>query len=678
MNIFHTVFRSILTLATVAALSATVGCGNNPYPDADTERKVLYTSFVDAPRSLDPAVAYTTSAHAITGNVYDTLLEYHYLKRPFELMPGLATQVPKPEVLSDGRVRYQFELRPDLWFAEDPSFALSGADRVTRLVVAQDIAFELMRIADPAVNSPVVEPFSRIEGFADFGKRLKALRAGDPEFAALPVHEQYQRAGPLPGIRTQGDLGLEITLAQPYPQILYWFAMPFTTPVPFEAVEFYDGEDGRDRFADHPVGSGPYQLVEYEKEARMVLEANPYWYGVRHPEWKAPGATYPVEGELEDVEAGRLSPAYQGRALPFIERVEFRREKESIPRFNKFLQGYYDVSGIGKESFDTVILEDQLSPAMTERGIALEKTVTPAIYYLGFNMQDPIVGAAAADAGKRLRQAMSLAIDSEEYSRLFQNGRGLPAQSPLPPGLFGYDPDYENPFRKLDLERARELVAEAGYPDGVDPDTGEPLRLTFDTPDTSAQGKLRFQWFVNQWRKIGLDVQVDATNYNQFQDKVRNGAYQIFMWGWVADYPDPENFLFLLTSDMARSVSNGPNTANFQNAEFDQLFEEMETAPNGPDRVKTIARMQKIIEEERPWIELFHPEDYALFQGWLLNVKPPGISNPTFKYRDIDPGVRESERTARNEPVIWPAVALGVLLVALIVPGVVTYFRERQ
>ena len=280
----------------------------------------------------------------------------------------------------------------------------------------------------------MVEPFSRIEGFADFGKRLKELRAGDPAFSKLPVHEQYQRAGPIPGIRTRGDLGLEVTLAQPYPQILYWFAMPFTTPVPFEAVEFYDGEDGRDRFADHPVGSGPYQLVEYEKESRMVLEANPYWYGVRHPEWKAPGAIYPMEGELEDVEAGRLSSAYRGHPLPFIERVEFRREKESIPRFNKFLQGYYDVSGIGKESFDTVILEDHLSPAMTERGISLEKTVTPAIYYLGFNMQDPIVGAAAADSGKRLRQAMSLAIDSEEYSRLFQNGRGLPAQGPLPAG----------------------------------------------------------------------------------------------------------------------------------------------------------------------------------------------------------------------------------------------------
>ena len=179
---------------------------------------------------------------------------------------------------------------------------------------------------------------------------------------------------------------------------------------------------------------------------------------------------------------------------------------------------------------------------MSARGIDLEKTVGPAVFYLGFNMEDPGVGAGAGAQGRLRRQAMSLAIDSEEYARLFQNGRGVPAQSVVPPGIFGYDPDYENPFRQLDLERARRLLAEAGYEGGINPETGKPLRLTFDTPDTSPQGQLRFQWFVNQWRKLGIDVEIDATNYNQFQEKVRNGAYQLFMWGWVADIPTPRTF----------------------------------------------------------------------------------------------------------------------------------------
>ena len=98
------------------------------------------------------------------------------------------------------------------------------------------------------------------------------------------------------------------------------------------------------------------------------------------------------------------------------------------------------------------------------------------------------MGAEAGERGRKLRQAMSLVIDSEEYLRVFQNGRGMPAQSPVPPGLAGYDPDYRNPYRQVDLERARVLLGDAGYPNGIDPKTGEPLSLTFDTSDTSARG----------------------------------------------------------------------------------------------------------------------------------------------------------------------------------------------
>ena len=92
-------------------------------------------------------------------------------------------------------------------------------------------------------------------------------------------------------------------------------------------------------------------------------------------------------------------------------------------------------------------------------------------------------------------------------------------------------------------------------------------------------------YFVDAWREIGLDVQIEATSYNQFQQKVRNGAYQIFSWGWVADYPDPENFLFLLTSEMARSKSGGPNTANFSDAHYDRLFQKMKVRDNDPERL---------------------------------------------------------------------------------------------
>ena len=652
-------------------------CGNDPYPDQDAGRKVLYRSFREAPKTLDPAVAYTTGSHAVQANIYDTLLEYHYLKRPYELIPGLAQGVPHPNALPDGRVAYRFELRPGVLYQDDPCFEHFG-DAPTREVVAADFAFELARIADPAVNSPVTEPFSNLVGFREFSARLQQLRADDPAFGELSAREQYARAGPIEGVREIGPGELEIVLIAPYPQILYWFTMPFTAPVPWEAIEFYDGSDGRPRFSDHPVGAGPYRMSLYDKQFRMVLEQNPNWYGVRHPEWRAPGATYPSEGEPGDVAAGRLDPAFVGRPLPEIERIEFRREKEPIPTFTKFLQGYYDASEIIRESFDRVIHEDNLSAEMEALGIRLEKTVTLGVYYIGFNMDDPVVGAGAGERGRLLRQAMSLIVDTEEYTRLFSNGRGLPAQSPLPPGLYGYEEGYRNPYRQVDVERARELLGAAGYAGGIDPETGEPLRLTFDSSDTSAQGLLRYQFFVDVWRQLGLDVVVAATNYNQFQEKMRNGSYQIFQWGWIADYPDPENFMFLLWSEMARSKSGGPNSANFSDPEFDALFLKMKARENDAERLALIREMRQILERERPWIELIHPESYVLRHDWLRNVKPPGLSNPSVKYRNLDPELRAELRGSWNQPVVWPLFALLGLGCVVTVPGIVTFFRERQ
>jgi ABC-type transport system substrate-binding protein len=273
---------------------------------------------------------------------------------------------------------------------------------------------------------------------------------------------------------------------------------------------------------------------------------------------------------------------------------------------------------------------------------------------------------------------MSLAVDGDEFLRVFLNGRGIPAQTPIPPGLFGYDAEYRNPFRRHDVGRARALLAEAGYANGVDPATGRALRLSFDTGDTSVQARLRYEFLVEAWRRIGLDVAIEATAYNQFQDKVRRGAHQLYFWGWMADYPDPENFLFLLWGPMGQTASGGPNSSNFADARYDALFDAMRHRPNDAERLAAIAEMRALLERERPWVELFHPEDYALTHGWLRNVKPSGMSIPIWKYYDVDPAPRARARTAWNEPVRWPAYALAGLGAVALLPAVATYLRERQ
>jgi hypothetical protein len=91
-----------------------------------------------------------------------------------------------------------------------------------------------------------------------------------------------------------------------------------------------------------------------------------------------------------------------------------------------------------------------------------------------------------------------------------------------------------------------------------------------------------------------------------------------------------------------------------------------------------IREIRTILERERPWIELFHREEYSLYHSWVRNVKPMGISAPTYQYRDIDSEERAQRRLEWNVPIVWPAYALGIALVLLIIPGIRTYLKERQ
>jgi ABC-type transport system substrate-binding protein len=662
-----TPFIAALLIASQALSLA--ACGNDPYGDEVADQKILYTSFREAPKTLDPAVSYTTAGHQFIGVIYETLVEYHYLKRPYELVPGLAKSLPEIQNIEGGIVEYRFSIRDGVLFQEDPAFEAFGSG-ATRSVTAADFEFQFKRLADPQVNSPIVSVFERVAGFGAFRKRLSDLRKNSDGFASRPIHEQYEAAGDISGVIASG-LDLRVRLREVFPQILYWFAMPFTTAMPWEAVAFYDGDEGRPHLREHPVGSGPYRMTRYDKQYKIVLEKNPSWYGVMHPEWRAPGATFPT-GDFD------TGADYAGRSLPFIDRVEYRREKEAIPKFNKFLQGYYDYSGVIEESFDRVVQSDQISPDMAALGMSLRKTVSPDIFYIGFNMLDPVIGAPAGDVGRKLRQAMSLVIDVDEYKRLFNNGRGVPAHSLLPPGIFGYDSAFKNPYRKVDIERAKTLMAEAGYPNGIDRKTGAPLKLTIDSADTSPRGYLEYQFYVDAWRQIGLDVEISATNYNQFQEKMRIGGYQIFRWGWVADYPDPENFFFLLDSQNGRKKSGGENVSNFENPQFDQAFHEMRNLPNGSERKALIRKLREILVAERPWIELLNRESYLLHHEWIKNIEPFGMSVPMMKYWDIDVEARRESRLAWNKPILWPAYALVILFAVIVAPGIRTFFRERQ
>ena len=693
-------------------------CGselNDPYPASEREQNILYSAFTERPKHLDPAQSYTEDESTFTGQIYEPPLQYHYLKRPYTLIPGTAEAVPEPRFYdAQGQLLppdapssaiatsvYEIRIRPGIRYQPHPAFALDaagqplyaelnaqtlrGIERLadfaqtgSRELSADDYIYQIKRLAHPRLHSPIFGMMAgRIIGLKELGKTLDQAAQAQP--GAWLDLDQY----PLEGVERVDALSYRIKLRGKYPQFLYWLAMPFFAPVPREADRFYSqpGMAEKNLTLDwYPVGTGPYMLTENNPNSRMVLTRNPNFHG----------ETYPCEGEADDQAAGLLADC--GKPLPMIDQAVFSREKESIPYWNKFLQGYYDASGISSDSFDQAVRlnvggDVQLSDEMRDKGIRLLTSVRTSTFYMGFNLNDGVVGGQG-EGSRKLRQALSIAIDHEEFISIFMNGRGIAAMSPLPPGLFGFEPGKVgmNPVvydwqdgqpRRKPIEAAKKLLAEAGWPNGRNAQSGEPLVLYLDTTSGGMGDKSRLDWLTRQFAKLDIQLVVRSTDFNRFQEKLRKGAVQIYYLGWNADYPDPENFFFLLAGAEGAVNRGGENRSNYVNDDYDQLFITMKEMDNSPQRLELIRKMNRILQEDAPWIFGFHPKSYTLGHAWLYNRKPNDVANNILKYQRLDVAERARRRALWNTPVRWPlGVLAGVVLVVL--GTAIAAYRRRE
>lgn len=708
-----------LSFGLLGVLLGLTGCSdtwNDPYPGADPQAKVVYSAFSERPKHLDPARSYSSNEVEFTGQIYEPPLQYHFLKRPYELIPLTATAVPKPQFFDASGKRlpdnaptariaesvYEITINPGIQYQPHPAFARDAAGQHryhamqaeqvsdksqisdfahsgTRELTADDYVYQIKRLAHPKLSSPIFGLMAEhIVGLKALGEALDKAAKAQPE-ATLNLND-FQLAG----AKVVDRYTYRIHIKGKYPQFIYWLAMPFFAPIPWEAETFYAQPGMADKNFNidwQPVGTGPFYLAENDPNRRMVLKKNPHYHGDR----------YPTDGNVADRDAGLLNDA--GKSLPLIDAAVFTLEKETIPYWSKFLQGYFDSSGISSDSFDQAVQfsaggDPQLTDSMRDKDIRLVTTVQASIWYVGFNMLDPVVGGLGEDR-RKLRQALSIAFDYDEFISIFLNGRGIPAQGPIPPGLFGYVEGTAglNPYvyeaREGKIVRrgigvAKQLLVEAGYPNGRHAKTGEPLVLYFDTMASGPDAKSRLDWMKKQLDKLGIQLVVRGTDYNRFQDKIRKGNAQLFEWGWNADYPDPENFFFLLYGPHKKVGSGGENAANYDNPEFNRLFEQMKDMDNGAERQQVIDQMQAIVRRDAPWIFAYYPKSFGLSHGWVKNVKPNLMANNTLKYRGIEPALRADKRRAWNQPVLWPIVFLVGAVAAMIAPAVMAWRRHER
>jgi ABC-type transport system substrate-binding protein len=580
------------------------GCNNNPLPDDVAASNTLVSAFTEkSPRHLDPTASYWNNETPYTYQIYEPPYGYHYLKRPYTLVPKAAVDVAAPRFVDkDGKPLpadapgelvaesiYDVRIKPGILYQPHPAFARDGAGKHvyhgphglkpseigqrrspldfeqqgTRELVAEDYVYALKRHATTRITTPIYGIFSEyVLGLKEYGELVKLedakLRKGlDPTVLDKPFLDFRQ--WPLAGATAPEKDLLRIRVKGKYPQWNYWMAMTFLAPVPWEADAFYAqpgmAQAGLSLDA-WPVGTGPYMMSEYVQDRRHVMVKNPNYRG----------EPYPCEGMPEDKADGLLADC--GKTMPFIDKLVFTIEKESVPLKSKFRQGFYDVPEIERTDHGVEYLVDMEDSAAvkkeyTEKGFKLPKLVDLSSWFLGFNMLDPVIGTGDTPEqqakNRKLRQALSIAIDWEEFTRIFPKKGGETAMGPLPAGLFGSrhgTPEGHNPVthRVLDgkvqrrpIEDAKALIAAAGYPGGRNATTGQPLVLNYDFYGTpTPERKAEFDWMIKQFAKLGVQLEVRATDNNQFQDKVRKGKHQIYWSGWLADYPDAENFLFLL------------------------------------------------------------------------------------------------------------------------------------
>jgi ABC-type transport system substrate-binding protein len=691
---------------------------NNPYPDTESGESIYYDSFSERPRHLDPISSYSSNEYVFLGQIYEPPLQYHFLKRPYELIPLTATEIPKPAYFDEqgngltgdavavdvSRARYRITIRPRILYQPHPAFAKNASGKYlyhdlteehvqnvhvlsdfeitgTRELTVNDYVYQIKRMAHPRVHSPIAGLMGKyILGLEELtGQLAKEYSSRGSDKKVFIDLREYD----LEGVKIIDKYTFEITLKEKYPQFLYWLSMSFFAPMPWEADYFYSQAGMADRNISldwFPVGTGPFMLTENNPNRRMVLQRNPNFRG----------DPYPEEGDDEDEKAGLLADA--GNSMPFIETAIYSLEKEAIPAWNKFLQGYYDTSGIVSDSFDQAVQintqgEAQLTEEMRKKDIRLITAVQTSTFYMGFNMLDEVIGGESERA-RLLRRAISIAVDYEEFISIFANGRGVPAQGPIPQGIFGhtggaaginpyvYIWDNNGPKRRT-IEEARELMIAAGYPGGRNKQSGQPLVLNLDTPSAGPGSKAGFDWLRKQFKKLGIELVIRATDYNRFQEKMLKGTAQIFQWGWNADYPDPENFLFLLHGPNAKVGKNGENAANYENKEFDQLFNQMKNMENGQQRQTIIDQMVEIVRYDAPWLWGYHPVGFSLHHSWYKNAKPNLMANNTLKYKRIDPVMRKEMRDRWNQPVWWPVLTLFIVFIVMVIPAFISY-RKRE
>jgi ABC-type transport system substrate-binding protein len=564
-------------------------------------QKVLRVAFEAAETGFDPVKVTDNYSSQVMEVVYERLLNYAYLARPMQLVPGTAEALP--EITDNGKT-YLFRVRKDIFFHPDPAFK-----GVRRELTAADYAYAIKRFVDPVNRSPwrfLVD--GKIVGLDEVAK--KATQA-----------KRFDYDAKVPGLEIVDRYTLRIHLTATDYNFAYIMAMPALSAVAREVIDGYADDTNA-----HPVGTGPYVLKSWTRKAKIVLEANPEY---REVIWDFKGS--------DDPRDKAAIAAMQGKRIPQIGRVEVSVIEEEQSRWLAFQRGEIDYTDRFGAFAPIAIPDNKLAPDLAARGIAWDRSIEPEITYYFFNMKDPVVGGSTLDK-IALRRAMILAYDIREEIRVIRKGQAVADEMAIPAGAVGYDPAYRS-ILHYDPLLANQLLDYFGYKKGADGYRNDPAGKRLTIVLTSEPQAISRE-YDELWKKAldGIGLRLE-TRKSPFSDNIKAAeACQLAMWGsaWHADYPDGENFMQLFYGPNIHQS----NHACYESAAFDEMYDRIRSMPDSPERNRLFLLMSRQMEVDSVIKLGVSRNRNVLVYPQVKGYRYHPIVTAVWPYLDIDPAAR--------------------------------------
>ena len=570
--------------------------------------KTLRYQFEVAESGFDPAQLSDLYSRIVTAHLFENLYCYDHLARPFLILPCTADGMP--EVSADYKV-WTVRIKPGIYFQDDPAF--KGKKRE---LVAEDYVYSWKRFFDPRWKAPAYASLNELRMLGMDGLRQAALKGAKFDYDTA-----------IEGMRALDRYTLRFRFSEPQPRFLQtmsggdlWGALAR------EVVEAY-GDD----IPAHPVGTGPFRLAEWRRSSRIVLERNPTYREV----------LYDAQPNADDVDGQALLAKFKGQRLPIIDRVEIAIVEETQPRWLSFLNKQYDVMYLLPYEFVNVAVPNgKLAPNLARQGMQMYRALASDVGALTyFNMEDPVVGGYTPEK-VALRRAIGLAIDVQQEIRLFWRGQAVPAQSPLVPNTFGYDPSFVSANGVYDLAQAKALLDMFGYVDRDGdgwremPD-GSPLQLEWaTTPDQRARSRDELR--RKDMNALGIRVRFNPAKWPENLKNARAGKLQVWNLGSSAAAPDGEPALYKGLTEH----KGGQNLARFSLKKFDELGARIRVLPDGPERLQLIYEAKRILVAYMPYKYHVHRILTDLAWPWVQGFRRPPYWLAWWQYVDVDPSGR--------------------------------------